>query len=80
MSQGVYVNQGDSAVPEPEVTVPEGDFNAGKTLFEDLCRSCHKMRVLRWLLRATARESRPLLSAVSSVARQAPLPTTAVKP
>ena len=32
-------------VPNPDVIVPEGNFKNGKALFDDLCRSCHKMRV-----------------------------------
>ena len=45
MSDNNNSDQTDKIVPNPVVEVPEGNFNAGKTLFQDLCQSCHKMRV-----------------------------------
>ena len=39
----------------PDVVVPDGDFNSGKALFEDLCKSCHKMRVIILSFRVTGK-------------------------
>ena len=53
------MSDNETAVANPDVQVPEGNFKAGKTLFEDLCKSCHKMRVPIGLGREMEVGSRP---------------------
>ena len=32
-------------IKEPDVIIPEGDIQAGKTVFDDLCSGCHILEV-----------------------------------
>ena len=67
------------SVPNPDVVVPEGNFKSGKALFQDLCMSCHKMRVILDRFRVMAKDSRLLHWATSLEEKQGRPNITVVK-
>ena len=65
---------------EPDVTVPPGDANIGKGIFEDQCSVCHAIDV-HWLIcRVMVKVQQLLLSMVLLVVRQEQLLLVIAKP
>jgi len=52
------MSQQSSSATDPNFVIPEGNYKQGKALFEDMCRSCHKMRVAHFVFRVMEKAKR----------------------